>query len=156
MRRLWCGLLTIVAASTLLNAAADSALNADGVLRPLDSRASGLLAVGPTHSETFRALVDRLIQSDLIVYIEVQPFWRGPHGSALHFMTATGDRRFIRISLRAANTNAAAIAWLAHELQHAVEIADHAEVINDEDRKSTRLNSSHLGISYAVFCLKKK
>ena len=29
--------------------------------------------------------------------------------------------------------------------------ADDAE----EDRKSTRLNSSHLGISYAVFCLKK-
>src|SRR5262245_64631757 len=28
------------------------------------------------------------------------------------------------------------------------------EVIGD--RKSTRLNSSHLGISYAVFCLKKK
>src|SRR5205814_8803873 len=26
----------------------------------------------------------------------------------------------------------------------------------DRDRKSTRLNSSHLGISYAVFCLKKK
>src|ERR1035441_10721999 len=27
---------------------------------------------------------------------------------------------------------------------------------NRPDRKSTRLNSSHLGISYAVFCLKKK
>src|SRR5205814_10429418 len=27
---------------------------------------------------------------------------------------------------------------------------------NCRDRKSTRLNSSHLGISYAVFCLKKK
>src|SRR5947199_5216550 len=27
---------------------------------------------------------------------------------------------------------------------------------NGPDRKSTRLNSSHLGISYAVFCLKKK
>src|ERR1035441_10739852 len=26
----------------------------------------------------------------------------------------------------------------------------------DPDRKSTRLNSSHLGISYAVFCLKKR
>src|SRR6266508_6399989 len=26
----------------------------------------------------------------------------------------------------------------------------------DEDRKSTRLNSSHVAISYAVFCLKKK
>src|SRR5437899_8089231 len=30
------------------------------------------------------------------------------------------------------------------------------EVRADPDRKSTRLNSSHLGISYAVFCLKKK
>src|SRR5262245_64704184 len=29
------------------------------------------------------------------------------------------------------------------------------DVLN-RDRKSTRLNSSHLGISYAVFCLKKK
>src|SRR5438045_4859185 len=29
-------------------------------------------------------------------------------------------------------------------------------VIGRRDRKSTRLNSSHLGISYAVFCLKKK
>src|SRR5438045_4226808 len=30
-------------------------------------------------------------------------------------------------------------------------------MLNSElDRKSTRLNSSHLGISYAVFCLKKK
>src|SRR5256885_8543906 len=29
-------------------------------------------------------------------------------------------------------------------------------VVEHEDRKSTRLNSSHLVISYAVFCLKKK
>src|ERR1035441_10705488 len=28
--------------------------------------------------------------------------------------------------------------------------------VSTTDRKSTRLNSSHLGISYAVFCLKKK
>src|SRR2546426_4898813 len=38
----------------------------------------------------------------------------------------------------------------AHEQQH------DAEPIRDRDRKSTRLNSSHLVISYAVFCLKKK
>src|SRR3712207_8995239 len=34
--------------------------------------------------------------------------------------------------------------WVAHQV----------EVI--QDRKSTRLNSSHANISYAVFCLKKK
>src|SRR5205814_10697082 len=33
--------------------------------------------------------------------------------------------------------------------------AEHAQH-QGGDRKSTRLNSSHLGISYAVFCLKKK
>src|SRR5690606_40367245 len=29
-------------------------------------------------------------------------------------------------------------------------------IVNKVDRKSTRLNSSHVKISYAVFCLKKK
>src|SRR5207248_8854413 len=30
------------------------------------------------------------------------------------------------------------------------------EIVEQQDRKSTRLNSSHRTISYAVFCLKKK
>src|SRR3712207_7469298 len=34
--------------------------------------------------------------------------------------------------------------------------ADHPVIQGGEDRKSTRLNSSHANISYAVFCLKKK
>src|SRR3712207_6916879 len=32
----------------------------------------------------------------------------------------------------------------------------HSSFLNAKDRKSTRLNSSHANISYAVFCLKKK
>src|SRR5690554_7059848 len=35
-------------------------------------------------------------------------------------------------------------------------IQHHGGEIGIEDRKSTRLNSSHVRISYAVFCLKKK
>src|SRR5256885_10171334 len=38
--------------------------------------------------------------------------------------------------------------------QHVARERDRA--VAAEDRKSTRLNSSHLVISYAVFCLKKK
>src|SRR5690625_6983426 len=34
--------------------------------------------------------------------------------------------------------------------------AEDGDLIHTEDRKSTRLNSSHVSISYAVFCLKKK
>src|SRR5690242_21034864 len=32
----------------------------------------------------------------------------------------------------------------------------HIQTPRPQDRKSTRLNSSHMSISYAVFCLKKK
>src|SRR5690349_23980836 len=34
--------------------------------------------------------------------------------------------------------------------------SDRTHVVTLRDRKSTRLNSSHVEISYAVFCLKKK
>src|SRR3712207_9394119 len=46
-----------------------------------------------------------------------------------------------------------AVRLVFHALQReALLVADGAEA----DRKSTRLNSSHANISYAVFCLKKK
>src|SRR5438045_5179340 len=46
-----------------------------------------------------------------------------------------------------------------HDVRRHVPVLDAAPLERDaghQDRKSTRLNSSHLGISYAVFCLKKK
>src|SRR5690625_1028700 len=55
-------------------------------------------------------------------------------------------------------------AWLAgapEALRRTVDIDDVREGLEEldvtrVDRKSTRLNSSHVAISYAVFCLKKK
>src|SRR3712207_7671014 len=42
------------------------------------------------------------------------------------------------------------------EVEAAQLVAEVRQVVGEEDRKSTRLNSSHANISYAVFCLKKK
>src|SRR3712207_8189237 len=42
---------------------------------------------------------------------------------------------------------------VGHRLEQALDAPDEAGV---RDRKSTRLNSSHANISYAVFCLQKK
>src|SRR5205814_9740926 len=53
------------------------------------------------------------------------------------------SRRECRVAVAFAIEMAAIFVW--------IEEAD-----DGRDRKSTRLNSSHLGISYAVFCLKKK
>src|SRR5204862_4066546 len=49
-------------------------------------------------------------------------------------------------------------AWLRRELDAAGNARDGVGFITDAriDRKSTRLNSSHVEISYAVFCLKKQ
>src|SRR5256885_8594766 len=41
-------------------------------------------------------------------------------------------------------------------LRHVARRINNASLLAARDRKSTRLNSSHLVISYAVFCLKKK
>src|SRR5437588_5227542 len=50
------------------------------------------------------------------------------------------------------NEGLASLGWLRDEAEAAsLEIA-----LEARDRKSTRLNSSHTVISYAVFCLKKK
>src|SRR3712207_7832003 len=76
-------------------------------------------------------------------------------------------------SLGAEHAEAAALALVGERAGHAVAILEqrddgalHVHVdplvdavvleCADQDRKSTRLNSSHANISYAVFCLKKK
>src|SRR3712207_8731263 len=44
---------------------------------------------------------------------------------------------------------------VARKLRRGAEAGD-IVLVNARDRKSTRLNSSHANISYAVFCLKKR
>src|SRR3989442_9641171 len=44
----------------------------------------------------------------------------------------------------------------AHVFRHRRRLNAEPVIVVDQDRKSTRLNSSHVRISYAVFCLKKK
>src|SRR5947209_13945635 len=53
-------------------------------------------------------------------------------------------------------TRAAAIREMFEEANVLLAYQDGTMLAINEDRKSTRLNSSHANISYAVFCLKKK
>src|SRR5260221_5993903 len=72
--------------------------------------------------------------------------------NALSKKNAGNRPRFSRLRLRSAAC-----------LDHAVDDSDFVAAapargrgLREQDRKSTRLNSSHTVISYAVFCLKKK
>src|SRR5256885_13221534 len=55
-----------------------------------------------------------------------------------------------------ANPNLSTASGSAVEWNHTEARQFFNDLAHDQDRKSTRLNSSHLVISYAVFCLKKK
>src|SRR5688500_19386846 len=74
--------------------------------------------------------------------------------------TVKADPR-VKTYIRSANQQTGAIGYTEHGERHANTSADGARFIlkslghDARDRKSTRLNSSHLVISYAVFCLKK-
>src|SRR3712207_7491393 len=71
-------------------------------------------------------------------------------GSAEHLVRGEGDD--VGVGHRAGDR-------LARHQPDEVRRVDHedrAHLVGDLDRKSTRLNSSHANISYAVFCLKKK
>src|SRR2546426_4072781 len=71
------------------------------------------------------------------------------------FRSQSGVQGSLKGTLRAYQVAGTANQTLAGILK----VGDHVDVVANfriPDRKSTRLNSSHLVISYAVFCLKKK
>src|SRR3712207_7622088 len=70
---------------------------------------------------------------------------------ALHDMgDPVGAARHIRAALEDDGT------WMVVEPLAGDRLEDNLHPLGRLDRKSTRLNSSHANISYAVFCLKKK
>src|SRR3712207_8189581 len=67
-----------------------------------------------------------------------------------------GQRHGDRLLARGHRPELAGAVGLDAERDHLRRRALGAAAAADGDRKSTRLNSSHANISYAVFCLKKK
>src|SRR3712207_9097746 len=90
----------------------------------------------------FFLMIRRPPRSTLFPYTTL---FRSPHlaeGAVLGFVLSTSARSPLP-DLAVSNGLRPGLAMTAKQLA-------------DEDRKSTRLNSSHANISYAVFCLKKK
>src|SRR5205814_10163093 len=77
----------------------------------------------------------------------------------LFFFNATAPTEIYTLSLHDALPiwrAAGQVRWGKLGNWHCIRLIEPCEQLARLDRKSTRLNSSHLGISYAVFCLKKK
>lgn len=82
-----------------------------------------LVAEAVSRSSTVRALVDEIERSDVIVYVRVRPFASQRLEGRTGFIGSRPLARFLAIELACPRTLDAQMATLAHELQHAVEIA---------------------------------
>lgn len=100
-------------------------------LRPQDGRSTQVLREGAARSETFRALVNRIEASNVIVYVAVSPILKSNLSGQLTWMTRAGEFRYVRASIKTDLTFDQMIASVAHELQHAVEVIED-ESVTDE------------------------
>jgi hypothetical protein len=123
----WAGLLVSVLLALPLTAGAASGVSSSN-LRPQSVRIAECVARGIERSATFRALVERIDQGDVVVYIDAPIGMSHGLSASLTWMAVIPGARLVRVSLRHDLGNHDAVAMLAHELRHVVELLDHPEV----------------------------
>jgi hypothetical protein len=101
-------------------------------VRTSESIITGLIRMGIAESSSFRALVSRLDASDVVVYVKFERQLSAQLEGQLTFVGGGGGRRYVVVSLAWGRPDLRAIATLGHELQHAVEVADHPEIIDSD------------------------
>ena len=100
-------------------------------VRARDAAADQLLQFGTERSSTFRALLEELGQSDVIVYVQVQHDPRSTTRGSLQFMGSGGRFRWVMATVETGTSRLSSFqenlvrltAILGHELQHAREVA---------------------------------
>src|SRR5438105_11643599 len=80
---------------------------------------------------------------------------RPPRSTLFPYTTLFRSRRGLEVPPQVVGDELEVVVALDEEVE-LVLLDGAAHVVGAQDRKSTRLNSSHEWISYAVFCLKKK
>jgi hypothetical protein len=122
--------LAVSAALALAPLTASAALDSPfRHVRTQDGSVRSLLKRGFTRSPTFARLMARLEQSDVIVYVEEASLPSTLDGRIMMLPVSHG-RRYVRIQLALRGAPDEAIAVLGHELQHAIEVAQDAGVID--------------------------
>lgn len=101
-------------------------------LKPADPEMRRLIQAGNVRSDVFRAIVDELQRSNTIVVVQFGTCANGRVRSCVSHVEGDTRQRHIRIKVNTQTTNDRLIATIAHELQHAVEIAREVNVTNSE------------------------
>jgi hypothetical protein len=108
-------------------------------------RFSGLVTAGLSRSDTFRRLVATLNASDVVVYVEPKLTRQALGGYLAHSIVTQGGRRYVHIAIGMQGAERRLVSLLAHELQHAVEVAQTPDV---QDVESLQRMFSRLAIEF--------
>jgi hypothetical protein len=111
----------------------ESIANPHAHVRAMQKDGEALLAEGMAHSASFRRLVNRIEESNVIVYIDIRPDMRPGVGGSLRFLAESATDRFLRIQLNRSVARIWQVAVLGHELQHAVEVSEAPGIHSAED-----------------------
>jgi hypothetical protein len=101
-------------------------------VRSTDPKILTLIDAGLSRSATFRSLIAMLNESDVIVHIEPKLRRQALAGYLAHHVVTGGRYRYLRIFIDIAGSERRLVSLLAHELQHAVEVADAPEARDAE------------------------
>jgi hypothetical protein len=121
--------LTVAALLLFSIATAHAEPVAPPFLRVDDSGLAAAVIRGAEQSPTFRAILERLASSDLIVYLR-RGRLLGNTAAATQLLTASGGYRYVRVTLEPDPASDAGLALLGHELWHALELAEAKWVID--------------------------
>ena len=101
-------------------------------VRATERKILELIDEGVARSPTFRRLVETLNASDVIVYVDPKQTRQALGGYLAHNIVARGGYRYLHIAVEIRGADRRLVALLAHELQHAVEVAQDPDA-RDED-----------------------
>jgi hypothetical protein len=96
---------------------------------------------GAAESRTLHDLLAQLAATDIIVHVQLVDRIPGGASGQLSFVTATATARYLRAEIARGASRADTIAIIAHELQHAAEVAAAPRV-----RDSESLSTFYLGM----------
>jgi hypothetical protein len=92
-------------------------------VRSSEPKILSLLDAGQLRSETFRRLIDTLDRSDVIVYVHRKITREGLRGLLANDVVLAGEYRVLHIGIEMRGAQRGLVPLLAHELQHAIEVA---------------------------------
>jgi len=120
-------------------------------LRAATPTVGALIKDGVRRSRTFAGLVNDLHRTNVIIYVETSMGLPVEVAGRILFAGAAGDQRYLRVQVRATLGRDQMIAVIAHELRHALEVADERNVITEkalEDFYRRIGDSPHAGGGY--------